>query len=192
MKGVIFDLDGTVVENSYDWKAIRKDLGAGGESILEYIDGLDEPERSKKRKVLEKHEAVQTEVSVLRTGMGELITFLSRRMVLTALVTNNSLINTNRLIKRFHLEFNDVLTRESGFWKPSGAPFFEILSRWKLPPYEVMAVGDSVFDVFAASAAGITGIYVMKEIGPVLPGGTEVHTVTSALELIDIFRKELG
>ena len=27
--GVIFDLDGTVVENSFDWRRIREEIGAG-------------------------------------------------------------------------------------------------------------------------------------------------------------------
>jgi len=46
LKLVIFDLDGTVVENSYDWPAIRRELGIQGGSILAYLDSLPEPERS--------------------------------------------------------------------------------------------------------------------------------------------------
>ncbi|NTV82237.1 MAG: hypothetical protein HGA24_12565, partial [Candidatus Aminicenantes bacterium] len=46
LKGVIFDLDGTVVENDYDWTGIREALGTGATSILGYLASLDEPERS--------------------------------------------------------------------------------------------------------------------------------------------------
>ena len=69
IKGVIFDLDGTVVENSYDWPKIRRELGNSEVSILHYICGLEEPERSRKWAVLERHEAEQTERAVLRDGI---------------------------------------------------------------------------------------------------------------------------
>ena len=36
-QGVIFDLDGTVVETSYDWQQIREEIGAGETSILTYL-----------------------------------------------------------------------------------------------------------------------------------------------------------
>jgi phosphoglycolate phosphatase-like HAD superfamily hydrolase len=60
IKGVIFDLDGTVVENDYDWAGIREELGTGKSSILGYLDSLAEPERSAKWAILEDHEARQT------------------------------------------------------------------------------------------------------------------------------------
>ncbi len=76
LKGVIFDLDGTVVENDYDWAGIRDELGSGATSILGYIASLDEPERSAKWAILESHEAAQTEASVLRRGVREVLGLL--------------------------------------------------------------------------------------------------------------------
>lgn len=163
LRGVIFDLDGTIVENAYDWSGIRAELGTGTTSILGYLDSLDEPERSAKWAVLEGHEAAQTEASVLRRGVRELLGLLRGRGAAAALVTNNSRRNTEFLLGKFGLDFDCVITRESGLWKPSGAPFLEVLSALGLGPEECAVVGDTRFDILAALDAGIGTIFLLSD-----------------------------
>jgi HAD superfamily hydrolase (TIGR01509 family) len=160
---VIFDLDGTVVENSYNWPRIKEELGSGGAPILPYLEGLDEPERSRKREILERHEAEQTAASRPRSGIGEFLGLLGARSVRTALVTNNSSENTALLLRRFGLTFDLVLTRESGLWKPSGAPFLEVMKVFAVDPRECCVVGDTRFDVLAAADAGIAGVFILSD-----------------------------
>lgn len=162
IKGFIFDLDGTVVENNYDWPRIREELETGETSILAYLDSLDEPERSLKRAVLEGHEAEQTEASVLREGVRDLLGLLRKRGIGAALVTNNSRKNTDYLLNKFGLSFDCVITRESGLWKPSGAPFLEVLKRLGLEPHDCCVVGDTRFDVLAALDAGVGAIFLLS------------------------------
>jgi pyrophosphatase PpaX len=161
-RGVIFDLDGTVVENSYDWRLIREEIGAGETSILSYLESLEEPERSRKRVILERHEAAQTEVSVLRRGIRDLLGVLRASGVALALVTNNSRKNTDFLLNKFGLKFDCVITRESGLWKPSGAPFLEVMKRLGLKPDYCCVVGDTRFDVLAGLDAGIAAIFLLS------------------------------
>ncbi|MGZ5468824.1 MAG: HAD family hydrolase [Candidatus Aminicenantales bacterium] len=163
IQGVIFDLDGTVVENDYDWAGIREELGTGKSSILCYLDSLAEPERSAKWAILEDHEARQTGASVLRAGVLELLAMLRSRRVATALVTNNSRQNTEFLLNKFRLEFGCVITREQGLWKPSGAPFLEALRMLGLEPEECGVIGDTHFDVLAALDAGIDAIFLLSD-----------------------------
>jgi HAD superfamily hydrolase (TIGR01509 family) len=163
LRGVIFDLDGTVVENDYDWPRIREQLGTGATSILGYLESLEEPERSAKWTVLETHEAEQTEASVLREGVRELLALLRGRGIPAALVTNNSRKNTEFLLGKFGLEFACVITRESGLWKPSGAPFLEVLRTLRLRPDECAVIGDTHFDVLAALDAGIGSIFLLSD-----------------------------
>jgi pyrophosphatase PpaX len=163
LKGVIFDLDGTVVENDYDWAGIREAIGTGATSILGYLASLDEPERSAKWAILETHEAAQTEASVLRPGVRELLAFLRARGIAAALVTNNSGKNTEFLLRKFRLDFDCVITRESGLWKPSGAPFLEVLRALGLEPEVCGVVGDTRFDVLAAIDAGIGAIFLVSD-----------------------------
>jgi HAD superfamily hydrolase (TIGR01509 family) len=162
IRGVIFDLDGTVVENDYDWARIREELGTGAASILGYLASLEEPERSAKWSVLERHEAEQTEASVLRRGVAELLGLLRSRGAVAALVTNNSRKNTEFLLGKFGLAFDCVITRESGLWKPSGAPFLEALRKLDLEPGSCVVIGDTHFDVLAALDAGIGSIFLLS------------------------------
>jgi len=163
IKGIIFDLDGTVVENDYDWPGIREALGAGAASILGYLDSLEEPERSEKWTILETHEAEQTEASILRQGVRELLGLLRARGIAAALVTNNSRKNTEFLLEKFRLDFDCVITRESGTWKPSGAPFLEVLRTLGLEPEACGVIGDTHFDVLAALDAGIGSIFLLSD-----------------------------
>lgn len=163
IKAVIFDLDGTVVENSYDWPKIRGELGNPEVSILHHICSLEEPERSRKWAILERHEAEQTERSVLREGMRELLGLLKSRGVRSALVTNNSRKNTRYLLEKFGIGFDRVVTRESGLWKPSGAPFKEVLESFGISPGECCVVGDTRFDILAALDAGIGPIFLLAD-----------------------------
>jgi HAD superfamily hydrolase (TIGR01509 family) len=163
IRGVIFDLDGTVVENAYDWPRIREELGTGATSILGFLDSLEEPERSAKWSILEAHEAAQTRASVLRGGIRELLALLRAHGAAAALVTNNSRQNTEFLLARFGLAFDCVITRESGLWKPSGAPFLEVLRTLRLEPWECGVIGDTRFDVLAALDAGIDAIFLLSD-----------------------------
>jgi HAD superfamily hydrolase (TIGR01549 family) len=160
---LIFDLDGTVVVNAYDWARIKAELGSGGAPILPYLEGLEEPERSRKREVLERYEAEQTAASRPRSGIREFLGVLGARSVRTALVTNNSSKNTAFLLERFGLAFDLVLTRESGLWKPSGAPFLEVMRVFGLGPKECCVVGDTRFDVLAAADAGIADVFILSD-----------------------------
>ena len=163
LRAVIFDLDGTVVENSYDWPLIKRTLGSGDTPILEYLYGLKGPERELKLAVLEKFEAEQTARAVLRPGMDELLEMLWERGVRTALVTNNSLKNTEALVGRFGLRFDLVLTRESGLWKPSGAAFRRIMREFGAGPEECAVVGDTKYDLAAAAEAGVGAVFIITD-----------------------------
>jgi len=163
IRGAIFDLDGTVVENSYDWPKIRQELGNPEVSILGYLCGLEEPERSRKWAILERHEAEQTARSVLREGMRELLTFLKERGVRSALVTNNSRKNTLYLLGKFGLGFDRVITRESGLWKPSGAPFRDVIDAFGISGSECCVIGDTRFDILAALDAGVGPIFLLAD-----------------------------
>ena len=46
LQGLIFDMDGTIVDAPYDWPRIRAHLDTKGQPILKYLAGLSEPEKS--------------------------------------------------------------------------------------------------------------------------------------------------
>jgi len=163
IRAIIFDMDGTIVDTPYNWKKIREELDTQGMPILSYLDSLKGAERIKKWKILKKHERKATLEAVLKEGIPEFLQFLRRREIKSALVTNNSWKNVSHLMKKFHLKFDYILSRESGLWKPSGAPFLYILEKMGLSAEECCVVGDSHFDIKAAQEAGITRIFFLAK-----------------------------
>jgi len=163
LKGVIFDMDGTIVDVPYDWDRIKSELMTRGKPILSHIESLKEPERSEKWKTLERYEDKATQKAELKQGMREFINFLDSKGVKKALVSNNSRKNVSFLLHKFHLKFDCVITRESGLWKPSGAPILAALKKIGLSQDESCVVGDSHFDIKAASEAGIEKIFIISE-----------------------------
>jgi HAD superfamily hydrolase (TIGR01549 family) len=182
LKLVIFDLDGTVVENNYDWPAIKEELGVKSGSILAYLDSLPEPERSQKYAILERHERIQTEKAALKKGIREFLQWLSWSGIRTALVTNNNLENTTLLLQKFQLNFGLVLTRESGLRKPAGAPFMAVMKTFEVQPDETMVVGDTSYDLLAAKEASISQVFILKS--QMTPENLEEARLVSSFEEI--------
>jgi len=155
-------MDGTLVDAPYDWKEIKEKLNTQGRPILTHIQGLKEPEKSRKWKQLENFEKDATEKAVLKEGMREFLDFLKKRGLKVALVTNNSRENVQYLLDKFNLVFDLVLSRESGLWKPSGAPFKAALKELKLKQEECCVIGDTFFDIEAAKDVGIKQVFILN------------------------------
>lgn len=151
---VLFDMDGTLIRSEYDWPAIRERLGITQDSIIDELNGLAEPERSRKWKVLESMERVATENAGLIEGAEALLVDAKTIGLKTALVTNNNQANTDFLLRRFDLRFDLVLTRDSGLWKPSGEILQVAAQKLDTPIDRCLAVGDSRYDLAAARDAG--------------------------------------
>ena len=162
LKGVIFDMDGTIVDAPYDWKKIKSDLVNQDKPILSFLKSLKEPERSEKWKILEEYEDKATKKAVLKDGIPDLLDFLTEKGVRKVLVTNNSRRNVTFLLNKFKLRFDYVISRESGLWKPSGAPFIAVMERLKLRREECCVIGDSHFDIKAAVEAKISKIFILN------------------------------
>jgi HAD superfamily hydrolase (TIGR01549 family) len=162
IKGIIFDMDGTVVDVSYDWKKIKQELQTEGKPILAYIQSLKEPERTNKWRILERYEEDATAQATLKDGMEKFLAFLKEKGIKTALVTNNARKNVDFLLNKFRLDFSLVLSREAGLWKPSGAPFLFVLKSFGIQKKECCVIGDSHFDVKAAEEAGIKRVFLLS------------------------------
>jgi HAD superfamily hydrolase (TIGR01509 family) len=162
LSAVIFDMDGTLVDSTYDWPQIRQSLGVTGPSIIDALNGLEEPDRSRKWAELEEIEKNATENARLHEGAHEILELFSTHGLPTALVTNNSSVNTRRLLARFGLRFDVVLTRDSGLWKPSGAPIREAVNQLGVTPGDCLGVGDSHYDVLAAREAGLAAVCLVQ------------------------------
>jgi len=163
-EGVLFDLDGTLFEADYDWPGIKRKLGVPSPdgSIMDYLGSLPPEEREQKEQMLEEIEDRATVAGKLKPGAAELLNYLHGQGLKLALVTNNRQENVRRILERYGLRFDLVLTRESGLFKPSGAPLLLAAERLGLRPGELAAVGDGEFDLRAAREARLGLVIIVN------------------------------
>ncbi len=179
IRGVVFDMDGTLVDSRYDWPEIRRRLGIDGASIIDELNGLPPDQSRAGWEEMERIEAEATRSARLHEGVPELLSLLRARGLPTALVTNNTDDNAGTLLERFGLVFDVVLTRDSGLWKPSGAPFRAAMERLGATPGECLVVGDSRHDLDAARAAGCARVCLLY-------GGAARHADEADLAFADV------
>jgi len=178
-------MDGTIVDVPYDWKKIKQDLATGGKPILSFLSSLPEPEKSEKWRILEEYEEYATVRAVLKKGIKGFLRDLRKKGLLTALVTNNSRKNVSFLLTKFSLEFDLIISRESGLWKPSGAPFLYALDQMELKTGDCCVIGDSHFDWLAAEDAGIENIIILSDT----PGESSGPSVKYAGSIEEVRQK---
>lgn len=155
IRGVVFDLDGTLVSQEIDFEAIRLEIGiASGTPLLEVLESLPEPARKTAWDVIDRHEREAAERAVLHLGVSEFLGWLDARRVRRAVLSRNSRRSVLASLKRVGLEFDPVLAREDAPFKPNPHGLWQICETWQLAPAEVLMVGDYVYDIQAGRAAG--------------------------------------
>jgi len=113
--------------------------------------------------MLSADESEATQKARLKPGMRGFLDLLRQKGIKIALVTNNSQRSVSFLLEKFNLEFDCIISRESGLWKPSGAPFQAVLEKLGLEKEECCVVGDSHFDIKAAEETGIPNVFILNE-----------------------------
>jgi HAD superfamily hydrolase (TIGR01509 family) len=184
IRGVIFDLDGTLFDGDYDWSAIKRRLGISPSSgtILEHLDTLPPDQREMKERVLRDYEERATRDGELKPGAAELLESLRARGLKLALVTNNHRECAEDIVSRFRLRFDLVQTRESGLYKPSGNALLHAAGMLGLDPAEIVAVGDNELDSRAAHESGMAVVIIVNPRVERFQGGCD-HAVRDLEEL---------
>ena len=159
---ILFDMDGTLIRSDYDWPSIRAELGVEGPSLVDALNALPESRRSEAWVRMREIETRASLAASVVDGARDLVELLGSRGVKTALVTNNTSVNTRSLTRRFGLRFDVVLTRDSGLYKPSSAPLVEAMRRLGVDASRTMAVGDSMYDIRSAREAGCVCVVVVN------------------------------
>jgi len=183
IKGVIFDLDGTLVDSPLDFARIRKEIGCDRGLVLEFIDSLPSPRREECHGILLGHELRAADEAVLKRGAFELCRFIEEAGLKKALVTRNCRAAVGIVCTRLGLKFDVVICREDAPPKPSPEPLLKAARAMGLEPAALLHVGDTSFDHEAAERAGVRS-FVLK------PGSREPHAIDSLLQVMTYLREE--
>ena len=160
IRGVIFDLDETLVASDLDYDAIRRDLNlADDQLILETVTAMPAgPQKDAACEVLHRHEHEGALRSTLMPGVADFLSWLADRNILAGVLTRNSRRATELVFKNLGLNLAPVLTREDAAPKPDPEGLLKICDEWNFSVKDVLFFGDFLFDLQAAANAGMRSV----------------------------------
>jgi HAD superfamily hydrolase (TIGR01509 family) len=191
--GIIFDLDGTLLDSGLDFDLMRAEMGLPpGRPILESLAGLPSAEVDRCHAILHRHELAGAERAQPLPGVVDFLADLQRRGVRRAIVTRNSRPITQAMLAKLPVTFDPVITREDGPVKPDPWAVQTICRAWQVPPQRVVMIGDYWFDIACGRAGGVrTVLYSPQPLaddGRQTPPDLVFRCFTQAADLWDWLR----
>jgi HAD superfamily hydrolase (TIGR01509 family) len=157
IRGVLFDLDGTLIHQELDFPAIRREIGLPpGAPLLEALAAMSPAERSRADEIIHRHESAAAGNAAVLPGVAALLAEIDRHGLRRGILTRNSRPSTEVALAAAGLTgFDPVLTRDDDIPpKPDPGGVLRAAAAWRLPSPQVLMVGDFLFDIRAGRAAG--------------------------------------
>ncbi len=159
-QGVIFDMDGTVIEPLLDFAAIRATLNIPADAgILEDIEAMEPGRADQARRWLEDQELSAARRAELTPGAGETLRAIRAAGLKTALLTRNTRAAMQTVLDRYpQLQFDLTWSRENGPIKPEPDGIVRACARLGIEAKHTACVGDFLYDIVAAGRAGAVSV----------------------------------
>ena len=166
-EAVIFDMDGTLVEQLIDFAAIRREIGISPRNgILEAIQQMPPAEAERAEQMLLAREVEAARRAQLIPGATEIVGMITEAGLKTALLTRNAQQAMGIVTARFCLAFDLAWSREDGPIKPAPDGILRACRQLGVGPEQTCCVGDFRYDIVAAKAAGATSVLLAAEGRP--------------------------
>ncbi|KAJ8547160.1 hypothetical protein K7X08_010746 [Anisodus acutangulus] len=158
LKGVVFDMDGTLTVPVIDFQAMYKAVlgndeylavkskNPSGIDILHHIESWSPDKQRKAYEIIADFEKQGLDRLQVMPGAAELCGFLDSKNIRRGLITRNVKDAVDLFHERFGVKFSPALSREYRPYKPDPAPLLHICSTWEVQSNEVMMIGDSLKD----------------------------------------------
>ena len=161
LRGVIFDMDGTITVPYINWKALRERVGAvPDKTIMQHIESLPPEQSRRANEELLKAELEAGQKADANEGIVELVEYLRDRDLRLAVATNSHGEAMRTVLQRYRLAFDVTLSRDDGEIKPSSFLIEKALEEMGLPAEEVVTIGDGRYDIEASERVGVRCIYL--------------------------------
>ena len=198
IKGILFDLDGTLTcPGALDFPCIKREMNCPGDTpILEYLETQPPPRRNRLLKILELHEKLAAEASSPNIGADRCLSTLKQKGFLLGILTRNSLPSVRDVLKKFRAisikDFSAVISREDSRPKPHPDGVYKAAQQMGISTSELIMVGDFRFDIIAGNAAGASTVLLANGDDPIMiSGDPEPDVIVNTLEdILDILNIE--
>jgi len=164
IKAVIFDLDGTITQPYFDFDVIREEIGLSKDSgpVLESMEQMTAQQRQDAEKILYYHEQKAVTESKLNANAKQTLSALRTAGIHIGVLTRNRRSNALAIARKHKLKFDTVIGREDGPVKPDAFGVLRICEQFGVEPEETMLVGDYLFDLLCAKAAGAVAVLLVN------------------------------
>ncbi|MFZ2028713.1 MAG: HAD family hydrolase [Vitreimonas sp.] len=186
-RAFIFDLDGTLVDNVYEhvlaWKMaldeadfvvptwrVHRHIGMSGHLLVEELakESVGDVTPEAVERIAKRHgEIFKSLAPVGRPlpGASDILDYLSKNAISWAIATSGHAENARRALESLHIDASHavVITRDQvQAAKPAPDLFLEAARRLSRPIHQAFVVGDSVWDMIAATRAGARGVGLLS------------------------------
>ncbi|GAA0163603.1 hydrolase [Lithospermum erythrorhizon] len=177
LRGVVFDMDGTLTVPVIDFAAMYREVlgedeyievkkkNASGIDILHHIESWSSDKQKKAYEVIAEFEKKGMDNLKIMPGALDLYGYLESRNIRRGLITRNVKAAVDLFHQRFGMTFCPALSREYRPYKPDPAPLLHICSVWQVQPNEVMMIGDSLKDDVACGKRAGAFACLLDETG---------------------------
>ncbi|KAK6145895.1 hypothetical protein DH2020_019764 [Rehmannia glutinosa] len=177
LRGVVFDMDGTLTVPVIDFPAMYravlgeeeyvkvKSKNPSGIDILHLIETWSPDKQKQAYQIIADFEKQGLDRLEIMPGASELCGFLDSRNIRRGLITRNVKEAVDLFHQRFGMIFSPALSREFRPYKPDPAPLLHICSNWDVQPNEVMMIGDSLKDDVACGKRAGAFTCLLDETG---------------------------
>jgi len=164
IKAVIFDLDGTITQPYFDFDAIREEMGLARDSgpVLEAMEKMTAAQRRRAEEILHFHEQKAVTESALNAGAKQTLSALRQAGIRIGVLTRNKRSNALAIARKHNLRFDTIVDREDGPVKPDAFGVLRICEQFGVRPEETLLVGDYLFDLLCAKAAGAVAVLLVN------------------------------
>jgi HAD superfamily hydrolase (TIGR01509 family) len=194
IKAVIFDLDGTITQPYFDFDAIRQQMGLPKDSgpVLESMSKMAPQQRQQAEKILHYHEQQAVIESRLNPGAKETIEALRAAGIHIGILTRNRSENALAIAEKHGLKFDAVVDRNDGPVKPDAFGVLRICEQLKVKPQETLLVGDYLFDMLCARAAGVPAVLLANHNRADEFSAYADFTIETIEQILEIIRRLQG
>lgn len=157
VKGIIFDLDDTLVKTQLDFVALKREIGCAlQDDILRFIDSLQcSVRKAAANQIVLNHELEDAATSLWMPGAQVFVQQALKQALPLAIVTRNCRQASDIKISNNNIPIDLVMTREDGPAKPNPSLLNAIASQWNIPNQHIAYIGDYIYDIQAAHNANM-------------------------------------
>ena len=162
LKGIIFDLDGTLLRSDVAFGPYRERLGIKGD-VIAGIQALNSEEQGKKWEIIGEYEKELERCSHPAPGAERLLSLLLERGIKTGVITRSTGRHARILLERHNLKVGISIGREDTRPKPHPDGISYLLDMLGIGPKNAIMVGDFLWDILAGREAGLLTVLVVLE-----------------------------